>query len=653
MKTIELIRLEIKKFKGISEKEIRFDGKNAEVYGANATGKSTLSDAFSWLLFGKNAAGETDFEIKPRGADGALLYPGSQTEVTADLRIDGEMLTLTRIFKEIWTTPRGRADAVYSGNTTEYFIDGFPVKKSEYDGKIHSFANEKIFRLVSSVGAFFKMTPKEQREILFDLTGTVSDYELATANPEYAELAEELKEHSIEDVRKKIAYDRKKISENRNGIPARLDELNRSRAGIASIDFSKAKKESAILREEKAKLEEEKSGINFKESILKIESEIKRVEADLEKLELENKIHKNAQSAGNSFLHEKMLHRDRIDLLERNAQRVEAQITRKKSDIFFTEDKIQLLREDYSDEEKKKPVFGKECPTCKRPYEEDALRAAEAKFNAEKKAALKEICEKAKEYTVVLEKQKEELLEAEKEKAGIFAEIEKSKANLAEVEEKEKAESVQPSDLPEYGVRREALLAEKLGLEMMLDSVHQQTAEKLSEINGKIEDITSKIYLLDKDIANEEVLCAANNRIRELEEISRKWGAQIEELDRKAFLCESYVKHKVSVIEQSINGKFEITTFKLFKEQVNGGIADTCEAMRDGIPYSDLNTGSRVNVGIDVANTLSAAYGVCVPLFIDNAEGVTEMITPMAQTVKLFVSANDKELRVNVNEFED
>ena len=67
--------------------------------------------------------------------------------------------------------------------------------------------------------------------------------------------------------------------------------------------------------------------------------------------------------------------------------------------------------------------------------------------------------------------------------------------------------------------------------------------------------------------------------------------------------------------------------------------------MVDGVPYSSLNNGMKINVGIDIINALSRHSGVTVPLFVDNAESVTNLEKADAQVIRLVVSADDKKLR--------
>ena len=104
-------------------------------------------------------------------------------------------------------------------------------------------------------------------------------------------------------------------------------------------------------------------------------------------------------------------------------------------------------------------------------------------------------------------------------------------------------------------------------------------------------------------------------------------------------------RYKTRFVEDSINSLFRITQFRLFREQANGGIEERCDVVCDGVPYTGLNNGTRINAGIDIINTLSRHFGVSVPLFVDNAESVTNLEYADTQTIRLVVSAADKKLR--------
>jgi hypothetical protein len=82
--------------------------------------------------------------------------------------------------------------------------------------------------------------------------------------------------------------------------------------------------------------------------------------------------------------------------------------------------------------------------------------------------------------------------------------------------------------------------------------------------------------------------------------------------------------------------------------QINGGLNETCEVTYNGVPYSDLNNAMRINIGLDIINTLSAHYGISVPIFIDNAESVTSLEAVNGQVIRLIVSEQNKKLNVEV-----
>ena len=129
---IRLKQLHLENFKCHKSLTIAFDGRNTSIYGDNATGKTSIYDAFVWLLFGKDSSGngEQTINIKPLDADGSVRDHNCVTEVEAVLLADGEEVSLKRTLREVWTTRRGNSEAVYGGNTSEYFVDGVPCKAS-------------------------------------------------------------------------------------------------------------------------------------------------------------------------------------------------------------------------------------------------------------------------------------------------------------------------------------------------------------------------------------------------------------------------------------------------------------------------------------------------------------------------------------------
>ena len=172
-------------------------------------------------------------------------------------------------------------------------------------------------------------------------------------------------------------------------------------------------------------------------------------------------------------------------------------------------------------------------------------------------------------------------------------------------------------------------------------------ASVVSSLRMQKQEIEAKVLELSNIISKESLLEYSRKRIEDLRAEAKNAAECLEAIEKMLFLIEEFTRYKTSFVEDSINGMFRIARFRLFREQANGGIEERCDVVHEGVPYISVNNGMKINLGIDIINTLSMAYGVRVPLFVDNAESVTKLETCGSQIIRLVVSENDKELRVN------
>ncbi|MZL49965.1 AAA family ATPase, partial [Clostridium beijerinckii] len=171
MNTVKIKKLILKNFKGIKKLEIDFK-KVTNILGENATGKTTIFDSFCWLLFGKDCKDRKDFEIKTLAPTGEALH-GLEHSVEAILEINGEEVTLQRIYAEKWTKKKGLADKVFSGHETTYYINQVPTKQKEYNEKVAEILPDSTFKLISNPLYFNNLEWKKQREILLQIIGDI------------------------------------------------------------------------------------------------------------------------------------------------------------------------------------------------------------------------------------------------------------------------------------------------------------------------------------------------------------------------------------------------------------------------------------------------------------------------------------------------
>lgn len=76
-------KLKLKNFKGCRTLTLDAGGRNVRIFGDNATFKTTVFDAYLWLLFDKDSAGKKDFEIKTLDEQGKAI-PGLDHEVEGE-----------------------------------------------------------------------------------------------------------------------------------------------------------------------------------------------------------------------------------------------------------------------------------------------------------------------------------------------------------------------------------------------------------------------------------------------------------------------------------------------------------------------------------------------------------------------------------------
>lgn len=643
MTEIKIKRLSLENFKCHKSLALDFMGGNASIYGDNASGKTSIYDALTWLLFGKDSAGngEKNIEIKPLGADGEVRDHEALTAVEAVLDVNGEEVTLRRTYKEVWTTKRGSSQATYDGNTSEYYIDGVPCKRNAFQDKVNELVSEDTFRLLTSVSHFANgISWQDRRAVLFKVAGVMDDAQILATNEAFIPLVESMGRLSLEDYKKKLLSEKRKFVGAKTEIPARISECQKTIDDIRGLDFMGARAEAEALNAQKEETAAQIAAIDHDSAAEQKRMDIRQAELELRGLEAENKAFLNAQRNAGPDLYS----------LNIRVTSLQNQLSQKKQTRYNEENYIASLEQKIADTRMRwMEVYGEQfsggiCASCGQTLPADKLRAAQESFEARKKRQLQEIEKTANSYKESLAQAQARLALGQNEITELESLV---KETLAQIDAAEATRGVAPMDMDGYAERKKALqdridtLNEDL-LELMDASagVKEQLQQKLAQINGKLRECSA---ILSK----ESLLDYSRQRIESLREDSRNGAECLEAIEKMLFLIDEYSRYKTSFVEDSINGLFRIARFRLFREQANGGIEDRCDVVHDGVPYISVNNGMKINLGIDIINTLSTAYGVRVPLFVDNAESVTELECCNSQIIRLVVSKNDKELRVN------
>lgn len=687
MKTIKLLSISLLNFKGIKSITINADGANTDIFGANGTGKTTIADAFTWLLFGKDTTDRKDFEIKTLDQMGRVI-PMIEHEVSATLLVDGETLSIKRVLRENWVKKRGNEEREFSGNVTELYWNDVPMSVTEYTKRVHDLSNsEEVFKYITNPNAFCSTEWKKQRLELEKMCPKISDYEImdkiATLNnkQEVANLTNALNSGKTpEEYLKQIFSSIKKAKEDLKTIPARIDEVFRGKPEVQDFetleislnDYNKKleKVDGEITNINKAfdsKLEAQR-GLKLKVSNLKSEIEIIEQKA---KNEANNRL-KPDTSVLDGLIKERDVKKQELESFENALKTLETKKEGISSQIVATDKQIADKRQQWHDENDKVLEFKEDdctCPTCKQALPSGDIESKKSEaitnFNNAKLANLRRIQTEGENLATQKSNLEAELKTIESRIETGKSSIENCKTELKSINDKieiENGNSKSGAEVQTFENIYESLLA--------LDNSYQEKLLELDAVQATIEEVpsvdTSELIENKKQIVSiidnikaklqtKAQIEVADKRILELQNEEKNLSQQIANVEKEQFVIENFIKAKVDALENIVNSKFKFVKFKMFEEQINGGLRETCEAMVNGVPYSDVNTASKINAGLDIINVLSEFYGINAPIFVDNAESVHTLIETENQMIKLIVSEKHKKLlavsSLNVEEF--
>lgn len=654
---IVLKKLELKNFKGIKELTIDF-GNVTSISGRNATGKTTVVDAFTWLLFGKDSKDRTTFNIKTLDANGEELH-GLEHSVTGELEVDGQAITIQRLYKEKWTKQRGQAQAELKGHTTEYFINEVPTSMKDYQARVNQIFEENKFKLVTSPLYFTNLKWQDQRKMLLEIIGDIDEETVINYNPSLEPLRNLLTE-GIDNLVKVVKAKISKLKDNVKSIPFRIDECNNSiiDEDFQALEFRKRGIESGIKSldesiEDKSKVNDRKLELSNKIFELKQQFQAKynKAKSDMElpKMQLKNDMRE---------LEYKLQDQERdYRTAVRTEEQLEREIVEGKNSISKLKFENEGLREEFSKVKGETLEIDESqfvCPMCKREFETNDIEAKKAEllsnFNTDKEKRMKNIQARGKTNNATIAKIEANISTLNNKLIETSEYINSIKLKIEETKEQINNLSVQLSnsdctkEIKFEGM--EELKAEIKKLEDEMRSI--SIGDSNMELKVRKANLVKELEEVNRLLAGRENNNKLILRIKELQAEERSLAAKIAELEGQQFLCEEFIRTKVELLEESINNKFAGSiSFKLFNKQINGGLNECCEATVNGVPFSNANTASQINAGLSIVNTLSKHFNVQAPIFIDNAESVNKIGETDSQLIKLIVSL-DNTLKVEV-----
>ena len=636
---IKLLNLKIENFKGIKNLVIDFGDSN-NIYGQNASGKTTVADAFNWLLFNKDSQGVEKFNIRPLDERGDIIN-NVEISVAALLLVDGQEVTLSKVQKQNWVKKRGSEEATLEGNNNFFEIDGFPKTEKDFKKYIDSLILEDLFKLITSPQAFISLPWKKQREALTELITDISNEEIIAADKKFSILAVDLSKYSADDLMSRVAKVLKEWKKQQTELPARIDEVSKS---ITVVDLAEEEEKRKKIQKAIAAIEVKE--LDFSKSldgIMEINNAILKKTGEKAKLEREvkqeyqdrlNQVKATSDTANDLFNKAVLRHTQTEKQLEHTRQNVTG--LKKENEKLL--EKYNELKNSRFDE------HSLSCPMCKQSYTDTKKAQIFEEFEVNvrtelnrmdgigkaRKEEIKSLEVTIQELMVIIEEAKTQKIKAN----GLIANANK------ELEELEQVEILYPAE-------RATLDVEIMELQEKLEQMNTGTGYR-NQLAREKQVLIDELLEVDKKLSLLESNKKASARITELEEELREVAQKIAEQEKLVYLLEEFIVAKMNLISSRINAKFNLVDWKLFNTQMNGGIKETCECMLNGVPFASLNTAGKLQAGLDIINTLSVLYGAYAPIWIDNRESCTEIPEADSQVINLYVSAKDTELRTEV-----
>lgn len=660
---IQLKKLKLINFKGIRSLSVDFEDVT-NIFGENATGKSTLLDSFLWLLFGKDSSDRKDFEIKTLDENNQP-YHRLDHEVEGAFDNDGSDLVLRKVFREKWTKKRGSTEAEFTGHETAYYWNDVPLKQEEYQAKIAEIINENLFKLLTNTNYFNSMKWQDRRAVLMQMAGKIDDVDVlnnieAGNDEKFKPLVKALQDKkSIEEFKKEIAAKKKKLKDNLDFLPARIEEANR--ALPEEKDYSQI---DELIASVTADIEEMDGLLQNRSAAFKKHTDhitdLLRKKQNLERQVLDIGHNITNQLTEKKRDRESKIHNEKSELQRKNN---ELQQTRKDYSIADARKK-QLIEEQTGLRDKWQKVNDEKlefkegefsCPACKREYEASDIEAKKQEllrnFNSDKARRLKEITDRGTALA-------NEISDIETKMGNLKAKGEKLNEEISLIttrisdleEENNRLTSDESGELQKAVANHNQYQQCKAEIEQLQKDIAAPfEQEDNSALQQRKKELQSQLDQLKTETASKGQREKQLARITELQEQEQAMAQELASLEGTEFAIQQFEKAQMNELEKRVNGKFKIAQFKLFETQINGGEIPCCTTLINGVPYPDANSAAKIQCGIDIINALSDHYGIQAPVWVDNRETVIKLPDTNCQLINLIVSEKDKKLRIETS----
>lgn len=646
---IKFKKIRIRNFRGLVNFEANLDGRSVRIAGANGLGKSSVADAITWVLFGKDSRRRTAFPIDPVDDAGRIIHH-LDVSVELELLIDGQPTTLRRRRSEKWVQKRGMTTEQLDGHQTTCYIDGRPLPSSDFSSHVDTIVKEELFRALTTPDYFPSLPMDQQYRLLVKIVGTRTLAETAAKDEEALKVVDELGQRSLDQYRQGLSYDLQRTRKELELIPVRLSEVQ------GFIEQVKAKGADGKTAQRHAKGIEEKlrqvtQEIDSMAGVVRAENARHNDQrAYIQQLRqqrdaIEDRIEKQNREA-------RTLHQSLVCKAKEELEATEERHTAAKTMLGLHERRLKDLEQQLIDfrrrwEEVERLSFSWNaeeavCPTCGQPLPQDQADQkrveAEMRFNERKMQQQDALDEEGKKLAASKQRLQDLSAAAREEMATAERLMPEARERLSKAE----AEPIEQADYHDAADWQRLSGEIDQRMKELEQTTQAQEPPQLAALRTEEQAYRKELRLLQQTIDRSKQIDEYVRREKELQKWRTTLSGDITRMQTRLEAAERLQLMEANDLQKRVNDLFPSVRFRLSRELLNGREVGHCELSVDGVPYSGLSTSERINAGLELINALARHYNIVAPIVIDNAEAVNKVAPTLGQQILLEVSPAKK-----------
>lgn len=646
---IKFKKIRIRNFRGLVSFEANLEGRSVRISGANGLGKSSVADAITWVLFGKDSRRRTAFPIDPVDDEGRIIH-NLDVSVELEMLIDGQPTTLRRRRSEKWVQKRGMTTEQLDGHQTTCYIDGRPLPSSDFSSHVDTIVKEELFRALTTPDYFPSLPMDQQYRLLVKIVGTRTLAEIAAKDEEAMKVVDELGQRSIDQYRQGLSYDLQRTRKELETIPVRLSEVQ------GFIEQVKAKGADGKTAQRHAKGIEEKlrqvtqeidsmAGVVRAENARYNDQRAYIQQLRQQRAAIEDRIEKQNREA-------RTLHHSLVCKAKEELEATEERHTAAKTMLGLHERRLKDLEQQLEDfrsrwEEVERLSFSWNaeeavCPTCGQPLPQDQAEQkrveAEMRFNERKMRQQDALDEEGKKLAASKQRLQNLSAAAREEMATAERLMPEARERLSKAE----AEPIEQADYHDAADWQRLTAEIDQRVKELEQTTQAQEPPQLAALRTEEQAYRKELRLLEQTIDRSKQIDEYIRREKELQKQRTTLSGEVARMQTRLEAAERLQLMEANDLQKRVNDLFPSVRFRLSRELLNGREVGHCELSVDGVPYSGLSTSERINAGLELNNALARHYNIVAPIVIDNAEAVNKVAPTLGQQILLEVSPAKK-----------